>query len=244
MKKTCLFLTILAATIGFSQNHHWLYEGDSSPEHWGEFEEGKQCGIGKFQSPINISQSKFKKDLSPILFNYGSGEIEDIEDNGHSLQFDFKSGSSITYNKKVYSLVQFHAHEESEHTVDRVRYPLELHFVHKANDGSVLVIGVLVKEGDINSYFEKLEVFKSLKGFEKIDTSIKFNPENLYPKNKSYFTYLGSLTTPPCTENVTWIIFKNPITMTNEEIDEIKYHLPKTNNRPLQPLNGRSIFNN
>lgn len=244
MKKTCLFLSILAATIGFSQNHHWGYEGDSSPEHWGEFEEGKQCGIGKFQSPINISQSKFKKDLSPILFNYGSGEIEDIEDNGHSLQFDFKSGSSITYNKKVYSLVQFHAHEESEHTVDRVRYPLELHFVHKANDGSVLVIGVLVKEGDINSYFEKLEVFKSLKGFEKIDTSIKFNPENLYPKNKSYFTYLGSLTTPPCTENVTWIIFKNPITMTNEEIDEIKYHLPKTNNRPLQPLNGRSIFNN
>ena len=91
MKKTCLFLTILAATIGFSQNHHWGYEGDSSPEHWGEFEEGKQCGTGKFQSPINISQSKFKKDLSPILFNYGSGEIEDIEDNGHSLQFDFKS---------------------------------------------------------------------------------------------------------------------------------------------------------
>lgn len=246
MKKIICLASFLFFTIAFSQHHHWGYEGQESPEHWGEIEEGKQCGIGKLQSPININipQTVINKKLPKILFNYGDGSVNTIIDNGHSLEFDFKQGSSIIYDHKVYNLVQFHAHEESEHTIDGIRYPLELHFVHKAEDGSVLVIGVFVKQGNENSYFEKLKIFKTLAKNGKVNTEVNFNPEKMYPKDKSYYHYLGSLTTPPCVENVNWIIFKNPITMSIEEIEEIAKHLPKNNNRPIQPVNGREISHN
>ncbi|MGM5629947.1 carbonic anhydrase family protein [Apibacter raozihei] len=244
MKNKLFLIGCLAFSFVFSQNHHWGYDGEGSPEHWGEMQGGEQCGKGKYQSPINITKSKLDKKLPKIIFNYGSGEIDEIEDNGHSLQFDFKEGSTITYNNKVYTLAQFHAHEESEHKIDGIRYPLELHFVHRAQDGSVLVIAVMVKDGPENSYFEKLDVFKKLGKHSKEETHIVFNPEKMYPKKKSYYTYVGSLTTPPCAENVTWIVFKNPIDMTEQEIDEIADHLPKSNNRPIQPLHDRIILNN
>lgn len=246
MKKIVCLAGFLSFAIAFSQNHQWGYEGQESPEHWGETEEGKQCGLGQYQSPININVARttVDKKLPKIIFNYGDGSVNSIVDNGHSLEFDFKQGSSITYNNKVYNLAQFHAHEESEHTVDGVRYPLELHFVHKAADGSALVIGVLVKQGEENSYFEKLKVFQTLSKNGKVNTDVNFNPEKMYPKDKSYYYYIGSLTTPPCAENVTWIVFKNPITMSEEEIAEIAKHLPKSNNRPVQPLHGRKITHN
>ncbi|WP_415325517.1 carbonic anhydrase family protein [Chryseobacterium sp. MMS23-Vi53] len=100
----------------------------------------------------------------------------------------------------------------------------------------------MVKEGEENSYFEKLNVFKSLAKNGKEDTNITFNPEKMYPKNKSYYQYSGSLTTPPCSDNVTWIVFKNPINMSENEIKDIAKHLPKNNNRPIQPLNDRKIL--
>lgn len=243
MKKIIILSGVLALSFINAQNH-WSYEGKESPEHWEELEGNEKCGQGKTQSPINILSSKTVKDksLKKIDFRYDSGDVEDILDNGHSLQFDFKDGSYINYDHKKYTLLQFHAHEESEHTIDGIRYPLELHFVHKASDGSLLVIGVMVKEGDENSYFEKLKVFKILAKNGKEDTDITFNPEKMYPKNKGYYTYQGSLTTPPCSDNVTWIMFKNPIQMTEDEIKDIARHLPKNNNRPIQPLNQRKIL--
>ncbi|MFL9485586.1 carbonic anhydrase [Chitinophagaceae bacterium LWZ2-11] len=244
MKKILCIICLLFSIMSYSQNHHWGYEGAESPDHWGELESGKLCGTGMAQSPINVTGSKLNKKLPQITFKYNPCEINDITDNGHSLQFDFRTGGTIAYKNKIYNLVQFHAHEESEHTIDGVRYPLELHFVHKAADGSILVIGVMVKDGNENTYFEKLKVFKNIAKNSKIDTLINFDPEKLYPQKHSYYTYSGSLTTPPCSESVDWIIFKNPITMTVAEIEEIKQHLPKSNNRPIQPLNDRVISNN
>ncbi|RNA61337.1 carbonic anhydrase [Chryseobacterium nematophagum] len=243
MKKiTMLMALFIALTISAQQ--HWSYQGKEAPEHWSEMEGNEKCGQSQSQSPINIVTQKTKQDknLEKLFFNYTPGDIKEIEDNGHSLQFDFKEGSSINYGGKKYNLIQFHAHEESEHTINGLRYPLELHFVHKAMDGSVLVIAVMVKEGSENSYFEKLKIFKGLAKNAKEDTDIVFNPENMFPKNKGYYTYFGSLTTPPCSDNVTWIVFKNPIDMTEDEIEDISKHLPKSNNRPLQPLNERTIL--
>lgn len=243
MKKICISISLL--TLGFTNaQQHWSYQGEGSPEHWAEMQGNEKCGQSKTQSPINIVLSKVKKDgdLKKIMFNYNLGDVKDIVDNGHSLQFDFKEGSNITYKNKKYFLIQFHAHEESEHTIDGVRYPLELHFVHKAIDGTVLVIAVLIKEGQENSYFEKLNIFKTMAKSGKEDTDIIFNPEKMFPKDKAYYTYFGSLTTPPCSDNVTWIIFKNPIEMTESEVENIAKYLPKSNNRPLQPLNGRVIL--
>lgn len=229
--------------LGFSQNH-WGYEGDEAPEHWGKLPGNEKCNETESQSPVNIVVSKVKhdSDLPKIGFEYRSAYIKDILDNGHSLQFDFKNGSYVVYNHKDYELVQFHAHEESEHTINGIRYPLELHFVHKAMDGAILVIGILVKEGKENSYFEKLSVFKDIAKNGKETTDIVFNPEKMFPKNKAYYTYLGSLTTPPCSDRVKWIVLKNPIEMTEDEIENISKYLPKRNNRPIQPLNGRTIL--
>jgi carbonic anhydrase len=243
MKKIILTLSLLTLGLANAQQH-WSYDGKESPEHWGELEGNEKCNQSKFQSPINILTLKAAKDknLKNIDYHYNNGDVKDIVDNGHSLQFDFKEGSFVNYLGKEYSLIQFHAHEESEHTIDGIRYPLELHFVHKAADGSVLVIGVMVKEGEENSYFEKLKIFKSLAKNGREDADIPFNPEKMYPKNKSYYTYHGSLTTPPCSDNVTWIVFKEPIKMTEEEVEEIAKYLPKSNNRPIQPLNGRKIL--
>ncbi|WP_037586495.1 carbonic anhydrase [Stenoxybacter acetivorans] len=238
-----LFLTGILFSLNVSAHDvHWGYEGEGAPDHWGELE--KQCGTGTQQSPVNIANTVVKKELPKIIFNESNSKTIDIVDNGHTLQVDFKEGSSITYDGKVYELLQFHAHEEAEHTIERVRYPLELHFVHKAKNGDVLVIGVLVKEGKTNQEFQKLKIFKSMAKQEKLETHISFNPEHIYPEDKSYYTYSGSLTTPPCSEKVTWIIFKTPITLTEEEIDDIKAHLPKNNNRPIRPLNGRVILSN
>ncbi|MCS3532626.1 carbonic anhydrase [Chryseobacterium sp. JUb7] len=244
MKKILISAGLFSTIFTLAQQPHWSYDGKESPEHWSEIKGNEKCGQSKTQSPINIVTLKTKvdKNLGKLNFNYSTGDVKDIEDNGHSLQFDFKDGSFINYGGKKYTLMQFHAHEESEHTINGMRYPLELHFVHKAADGSVLVIGVMVKEGQENSYFEKLKVFKNLAKNSKEESDIVFNPEKMYPKNKGYYTYFGSLTTPPCSDNVTWIVFKNPIDMTEEEIEEISKHLPKSNNRPLQPLNGRKVL--
>ncbi len=243
MKKFILGLGVLSAGLTSAQHSDWGYTGDTAPEKWGYIQGAEKCGQSKSQSPINIVNTKVKLNgkLPAPKFNYSLGDVKDIVDNGHSLQFDFKEGSYMEFEGTKYMLIQFHAHEESEHTIDGVRYPLELHFVHKSAAGKIIVVGVMVKEGEENSYFEKLKVFKSLAKNAKEDTDIAFDPEKMYPTNKAYYTYEGSLTTPPCSDQVTWIVFKNPITMTEGEIEDVAKHLPKSNNRPVQPINGRVV---
>ena len=210
----------------------------------GKIADAQTCSTGKTQSPIDIFDSKTNHKLPPLKFDYRHADIKQIVDNGHSLQFNFDSSSNPTYNNKTYTLVQFHAHEPAEHTINGIRYPLELHFVHQAADHSNLVVAVFVQEGQQNSYFEKLSVFKKLAKNGSENTDILFNPEHLYPHNHSYYRYTGSLTTPPCSEPVTWILFRQPITLSKAEIAEIAQYLPKNNNRPVQPLNNRIIENN
>lgn len=193
--------------------------------------DAQTCSTGKTQSPIDIFDSKTNHKLPPLKFDYRHADIKQIVDNGHSLQFNFDSNSNPTYKNKTYTLVQFHAHEPAEHTINGIRYPLELHFVHQAADHSNLVVAVFVQEGQQNSYFEKMSVFKKqAKKVAKIPISI-FNPEHLYPNNHSYYRYTGSLTTPLCSEPVTWILFRQPITLSKAEIAQ---YLPKNNNRTIE----------
>ncbi|WP_370387710.1 carbonic anhydrase [Snodgrassella alvi] len=245
MKKSILglCLTLGLASSAMAQTH-WGYQGDYAPENWGKMSDAQTCSTGKTQSPIDIFDSKTNHKLPPLKFDYRHADIKQIVDNGHSLQFNFDSNSNLTYNNKTYTLVQFHAHEPAEHTINGIRYPLELHFVHQAADHSNLVVAVFVQEGQQNSYFEKLSVFKKLAKNGSENTDILFNPEHLYPHNHSYYRYTGSLTTPPCSEPVTWILFRQPITLSKAEIAEIAQYLPKNNNRPVQPLNNRIIENN
>lgn len=158
--------------------------------------DAQTCFTGKTQSPIDIFDSKTNHKLPPLKFDYRHADIKQIVNNGHSLQFNFDSNSNLTYNNKTYTLVQFHAHAPAEHTINGIRYPLELHFVHQAADHSNLVVAVFVQEGQQNFYFEKLSVFKKLAKNGSENTDIIFNPEHLYPHNHSYYRYTGSLTTP------------------------------------------------
>lgn len=245
MKKSILGLCLTLGLAGSAMAQtHWGYQGDYAPENWGKMSDAQTCSTGKTQSPIDIFDSKTNHKLPPLKFDYRHADIKQIVDNGHSLQFNFDSNSNLTYNNKTYTLVQFHAHEPAEHTINGIRYPLELHFVHQATDHSNLVVAVFVQEGQQNSYFEKLSVFKKLAKNGSENTDIIFNPEHLYPHNHSYYRYTGSLTTPPCSEPVTWILFRQPITLSKAEIAEIAQYLPKNNNRPVQPLNNRIIENN
>lgn len=244
MKKTIVLICACLAQLGFAQEKHWGYEGMVGPEYWATLHGGEECGMSRSQSPIDVNTTEVKKDkkIKKVIFKYADSRIQSIEDNGHSIQFDFADGGHIIYDTITYDLVQFHAHEKSEHTIDGMFYPLELHFVHQSEDGRLLVIAVLVKEGEENKYFNKLNEIKGLAKNGHISTSIPFNPQKLYPKKKTFYTYLGSLTTPPCSDNVTWIIFKDPITMQKKDIEELGEHLPKSNARPVQPLNGRVVY--
>lgn len=245
MKKSILGLCLTLGLAGSAMAQtHWGYQGDYAPDNWGKMSDAQTCSTGKTQSPIDIFDSKTNHKLPPLNFDYRHADIKQIVDNGHSLQFNFDSNSNLTYNNKTYTLVQFHAHEPAEHTINGIRYPLELHFVHQAADHSNLVVAVFVQEGQQNSYFEKLSVFKKLVKNGSENTDILFNPEHLYPHNHSYYRYTGSLTTPPCSEPVTWILFRQPITLSKAEIAEIAQYLPKNNNRPVQPMNNRIIENN
>lgn len=244
MRNLLLTLFISIFSIGFAQELHWSYEGKTGPKYWSQLKGEENCGTCEQQSPINIQTQNVAVIGDKNIFQYKDAKIISVVDNGHTLQFNFDQGTYLTYQGKGYELKQFHVHEAAEHLIDGIRYPLEFHFVHIAEDGAVLVVGVLAKQGKENKYFNRLDVFKELDDEKEIKTSINFNADWLYPKNKRYYSYTGSLTTPPCTGGVTWIVFQNPISLSADTIEIIGQHLPEDNYRPVQPLNGRVVHGN
>lgn len=221
---------------------HWSYEGETGPSYWSKISpEYFWCGL-KNQSPIDIS----KKDtvyskLPKLTFTYGKTTNPEIINNGHTVQVNILEKYTLNFKGKVYQLKQFHFHSPSEHTINGQYYPLEMHLVHKDENGNIAVIGVFFKEGKANSELEK--VFSNApkeEGNKILDGSININ--TLLPLNKAYFTYSGSLTTPPCTEGVRWIVLKQPITASKEQIEKFKSIMKHDNNRPIQPINSRDIL--
>lgn len=222
---------------------HWTYEGETGPEHWVEIEKESDCG-GKRQSPINIIAVNAIDDasLKPIETHYSANvKIHEITNNGHSIQYDFEKGDFITLNGIDYQLKQFHFHEPSEHTINGIRYPLEMHLVHVSKDNKIAVLAILAKEGENSEPFTFLEKYLPInKGETKlIDTYFDLN-KNL-PEDKEYYTYSGSLTTPPCTEDVTWVVYKTPITVSLDQVKQLQKLMPLNNYRTEQPINERIV---
>lgn len=240
-----LFFAPFASTAqaGSKEHHHgphWGYEGEHGPEHWGGMSKDfEACSHGKQQSPIDISLA-VEEDLGDITFNYKPGKLN-ILNNGHTIQANYDEGSSITLNGAEYSLLQFHFHGPSEHTVGGKSFDIEAHFVHKNKDGKLAVVGVLIEEGKENAAYAP--VSKNLpKKAGKVETikGASINAQELLPQGKTYYTYPGSLTTPPCSEAVTWLVLKEPIQMSKAQIDALKKVMGK-NNRPVQPLHEREV---
>lgn len=224
---------------------HWSYSGETGPEHWGELSpEFEKCSKGTAQSPINIPIQQVQEDkgLTDLEVHYLPTEFEVIN-NGHTIQANALPGTenSITVNGKTYQLAQFHFHLPSEHKVDGQNYPMELHLVHKDNNGSLTVIGVLLQE---DSELKELSELWAKMPKEATETPVKLegkiNVNKLLPEDLDSYRYSGSLTTPPCSEPVNWIVLKHPVQVSKAQINEFS-SIFTNNARPVQPINERKI---
>ncbi len=218
---------------------HWGYSGPDGPSHWGDLSaDFSACKDGKSQSPINITKA-LPAELAAIEFNYKTSKL-DIVNNGHTIQANYDSGSSIVVNGKTFNLLQFHFHGPSEHTVNGKFAKMEMHLVHKSEDGALAVVGVMIEEGKHNANFDNAWNNLPLHAGDHKDVGVVMKAAKLLPKSKKYTTYSGSLTTPPCSEGVTWLVLNEPIKMSKKQIKAFG-DIVEANNRPVQPVNKRSL---
>lgn len=207
---------------------HWSYEDQTD---W-------EVGYGDKQSPINIITENVVagKSLQNIVSDF-TVEPSYILDNGHSITVGAEGNSSVI-NGRTFNLLQFHYHSLSEHTINGIHTPLEVHFVHLGEDGRLAVIGVMIEEGQFNGEFEK--VLNNIAAEKQENLGIILDYSELIPENKGYYHYIGSLTTPPLTENVEWYILKETIEISKEQINKFNEYY-SANNREVQELEGRIV---
>jgi carbonic anhydrase len=214
---------------------HWGYEGALGPDRWGD--EFPTCAKGKSQSPLNI-RGPFEKALFPITPDYKSGPLK-IINNGHTIQVNVPPGSKLRIDSRPFELVQFHFHRPSEELIDGKPAAMVVHFVHKSSEGRLAVLGVLLKEGNENPGIKLLWQHAPQKeGPEVAPEGANFNPGNLLPREYEFWSYEGSLTTPPCTEGVRFFILKSQVNISKEQVEQFPFRM---NARPVQPQNGRAI---
>lgn len=224
-----------------AQDHapHWSYQGKTDPAHWAELEAGNSaCKLSKEQSPINIEERHARKAaLAPLAFNYAAGAAE-VVNNGHTVQLNLPPGSVLKAGDDSATLLQFHFHTPSEEKINGVNYPMVAHFVHKSADGKLSVVAVLFKEGAENKTLAP--VFDALPAEGKPLQLASFNPADVLPANRAYFKFMGSLTTPPCSDGVRWQVLRTPVELSKKQLAAF-HKLYKMNARPVQPLNGRVV---
>ncbi len=223
------------------KHSHWGYTGHESPEHWAELSpKFRICGEGKSQSPVNITNTIDGK-LSPIKMDYHPSNVE-VVNNGHTIQVDFKDDSNVMQlDGKAYTLKQFHFHVPSENHIKGKSFPLEAHFVHADAQGNLAVVGVLYELAGDNQRLAPIWKNLPQKAGEKFSLETAFNPATLIPKKRDYYRFSGSLTTPPCSEGVNWLVLKQYDSIGQAQVDTFSALMHGHNNRPVQPINARVI---
>jgi carbonic anhydrase len=236
--------------------NHDPADTELGPKVWGEIDEFERCRTGDQQSPVDISGA-VRADLPPLEFEYPSTPFS-VENTGHTIEASVPEGSNLTLTvgEDVYRLVRFHIHAPSEHTVDGDSYPAELHLVHESEAGELAVVAIFVENsslpaplidevietaGDVG---EEVQIQDAL---SPLDLLLDFEPPRA--TEKRYYTYTGSLTTPGCDEGVRWfvlqdihIIDEGTVGLLHELIGDFPdYDGYANNNRPTQPLAGRTI---
>jgi len=218
---------------------HWSYEGEHGAEHWGDIAGNETCKLGKVQTPINImTRSVESAPISPIRFNYTMSNGEVIN-NGHTLQVNFKPGNSIDVDGTNYALLQFHFHAPSEEGFDNIRYPMVAHFVHKSAEGRLAVVALLFTVGNENQILKN--VFAKFPPHEGQKADIpNLDLGRIFNGSQKYYSFMGSLTTPPCSEGVKWHVLKTSQEISLNQLIDFKSLYPE-NARPFQPINNREI---
>ena len=235
--------TMIARAAG--KGAHWGYEGKEGPEQWGSLSKDyAACSAGREQSPIDLD-SQVPAVLSDLSIEWGATSVN-VVNNGHTIQANTDPGSRVVVGGKAYKLAQFHFHHPSEHAVAGKRHPMEAHFVHVADDGALAVLGVFMDggatDGPVVDTIEAVwKVAPKTKGEAK--GKGKIVPAHLLPSDRAIYRYAGSLTTPPCSEVVSWTVFATPIAVQQAQIDTFAKLFPM-NARPLQAINRRFLLGN
>lgn len=217
----------------------WSYSGDTGPQAWARLApDYAQCASGKRQSPIDLRDG-FAVELEPIQFDYHPSAFRVI-DNGHTVQVNVAPGNAIQVLGRRYELQQFHFHRPSEHRIAGQGFEMEVHLVHKDEAGHIAVVAVLLQRGAANPIVQAVWNNLPLEKGEEQPARVSLDPAGLLPEDRRYFTYMGSLTTPPCSEGVLWMVLQQPAPLAGDQADLFARLYP-LNERPLQPPAGRMI---
>ncbi len=239
-------LAAIALVVGapFAQEHtgpRWSYRGSDGPDHWGELDKTfRTCQLGHRQSPIDI-RATTPADLPPIQFAYQRTPLH-IVNNGHTIQVNYSPGSFITVGDERYQLTQFHFHHPSEERIKGKRFEMVAHLVHASPDGALAVVAVLLDRGAADPVIASLwQHLPTHEGPEQKIDDVQIDATGLLPQDRGYYTFTGSLTTPPCTEDVTWFVLKTPKRISQSQADTFGKIYPH-DARPIQQLYGRQVL--
>jgi carbonic anhydrase len=230
-----------AADGPIAETRAWSYEAETGPDRWGRLTaEFATCATGIEQSPIDLGTTTTATAAPAVSFDYRDSEL-DLVNTGHTIQVSYDPGSAIQLEGVRYELRQFHFHSPSEHEVGGSEYPLEIHFVHQAADGGLAVVGVFAEVGARNAALAPI--------FDNLPTTVDLprtvletlaDANGILPRDRSAYHYAGSLTTPPCTEGVRWLVLRNPVSIDGQQLAQFRAVIAR-NDRPTQPLNKRTI---
>jgi carbonic anhydrase len=218
---------------------HWDYVGEGGPEAWGMMKpEFAKCSSGTRQSPIDI-RSGVKVDLEPIQFDYRPSSFR-VVDNGHTIQVNLAGGNSIEIQGQRYDLLQFHFHRPSEERIDGRQFDMVAHLVHKSPEGKLAVVAVLLDRGTAHALIQTVWNNLPLEKGDEVAAGVQLDMNHLLPADRRYYTYMGSLTTPPCSEGVLWMVLQQPVPLGKDQIGVFSRLYPM-NARPIQQAQGRLI---
>ena len=199
---------------------HWDYLGVENPSHWGMLSpEYRTCEAGNRQSPINITTTHHGEHQQQLVFHYQTSQLHEMN-NGHTIQVSHVSGCRVDLNDHQYKLRQFHFHAPSEHHIEGKAFPMEMHLVHQDETDHVLVIAVMMETDATEPVLEKLWKWLPEQTKQEVSIPLELSLTDILPRNTHHYTYSGSLTTPPCTEGVQWIVLKKPIHITQQDVDQ------------------------
>ncbi|MDY7539907.1 carbonic anhydrase family protein [Undibacterium sp. RTI2.1] len=217
----------------------WSYEGEGGPLNWGKISPANaKCDSGERQSPIDIRDG-IRVDLAPISFDYKPAGFR-VTDTGHTIQVNLGPGNYITVNGRSFELVQFHFHKPAEERVNGKGFEMVVHLVHKDADGKLAILAVLIERGKPHSLVQSVWNNLPLEKNDSMQGPAAMDLNEILPAKRDYYTFMGSLTEPPCTEGVLWLVMKEPIEISAEQL-AIFNRLYPMNARPIQKTSGRLI---
>ena len=219
---------------------HWEYSGEQGPAHWGQLRRDyATCDLGRRQSPIDIVVTH-KQKLPEIQFQYRSAPLRLVND-GHTVRVRMANGSRIVLGKESYALQQFHFHVPGGDRIQGREYDMAAHFVHKSSAGRLAVVVVLFRQGGENAALAALwPKIPARADGERLFPEFTLDATQLLPAARGYYAYEGSLTAPPCTEGVYWMVLKQPLELSTDQLARYSKLFPN-NTRPVQPLHGRVV---